>query len=70
MLQRVVSRFTQPVLVKEAEDLFLLKKDKSFFIPPRSEISIVKGLEIAKQRIWWLETNGDALEAWLVAEGH
>ena len=69
MLQRVVSHFTIPVLVNEAQDLFLKKTDPTFYIPPRSSLAISKGLEKAKQRMFWLEAHQDQVEEWLKAEG-
>ena len=70
MLRVVVSRFTQQVLVEEAEFLFLHRKDPDFFVPPRSHISIAKGLESAKQRIAWVEQHQGDVESWLISQGH
>lgn len=68
VIQTVTSRFIQPVLVQEAEDLFLYRKDPDFFIPPRAPIAVAKGLEIAKQRIEWLRLYEKDVESWLVNE--
>lgn len=68
MLERVVSKFIQPILIKEAEELFIEKTDPDFFLPPRSELSISKGLEVAKQKTEWLELNEKNIEKWLKTE--
>ena len=65
MLRSVVSRFTQSILVEEAEFLFIDKKDPEFYIPPRASVSVAKGLEIAKQRIKWLEVYEHDVDNWL-----
>ena len=68
MLERIVSRFIQPILIKEAESLFIDRSDPDFFVPPRSPLSIAKGLEIAKQKSKWLELNEKNVQEWLLVE--
>lgn len=68
MLERVVSRFIQPILIDEAESLFIEKSDPDFFLPPRSELSVAKGLEFAKQKTKWLELNEENIQKWLATE--
>jgi hypothetical protein len=68
MLERVTSKFIQPILIKEAEELFIEKTDPDFFIPPRSELSVSKGLEVAIQKTKWLELNEKNIEKWLENE--
>lgn len=68
MISTLVSRFRQKSLVDDVERLFLKKEDPSWFVPPRAEISIRKGLEKSLARIAWTEMYGTELEQWLHRE--
>ncbi len=52
-------------LVEDVENLFLKKIDPNWFVPPRSELSIRKGLELALSRIKFTEKYGNDIEVWL-----
>jgi hypothetical protein len=68
MLERIVSKFIQPILIKEAKELFIDKTDPNFFLPPRSDLSVSKGLEVALQKTKWLNLNEKNVEKWLATE--
>lgn len=69
VLDKFINReFMCEILIREAESLFIDKSDPDFFVPPRSPLSIAKGLEIAKQKSKWLELNEENVQKWLLAE--
>ncbi len=60
-MESVVASLTDAASLTEVQDLFLHKKQKDFFVPPRSELAIRKGLEISFSKIAWLERYGDEI---------
>ena len=67
LLNTVCGAFTKPYLIREAERLFVRKEDPTFYVPPHSDVSVLKGLETAKQLLAWRDLYGERVEEWLEA---
>lgn len=65
LLQTVTGAFTKQYLIKEAENLFIKRIDPDFFVPQLAEVSVMKGLETAKQLLAWRKLNGQKVSEWL-----
>ncbi|KAJ3415879.1 hypothetical protein HDV05_003943 [Chytridiales sp. JEL 0842] len=71
MLKTVVSLFTKPSMIEEAENLFVKKTggDK-WFVPPLGDRAVMKGIEIARTRVEFLDRHRNQVIGWLKAEAN
>jgi hypothetical protein len=60
-LEAVVARLRDEESLMEVKRLFLDGSDSDWEVPPRSEISIRKGLEAAWTKMEWLRVYGDKI---------
>ncbi|RKO93637.1 peptidase family M1-domain-containing protein, partial [Blyttiomyces helicus] len=68
LLEKLTSRFVQPLLIAEADRRFILQADRDFFVPPSAQFSVRKGLEKARQNVAWLDRFGAEVGVWLKRE--
>lgn len=65
LLETICASFTKSYLIHEAERLFVRKEDPAFTIPPHADVSVLRGLETAKQLLAWREMNEVQVTEWL-----
>jgi hypothetical protein len=69
LLKFIVSLFTKPSLIDEAENLFVKKTSgDKWFVPPLADRAVLKGIELARVRVEWLKRHSDEVIGWLKAE--
>ncbi|KAJ3270371.1 hypothetical protein HDV01_007899 [Terramyces sp. JEL0728] len=69
ILKTVVSSFTNPYLIKEADRLFVSDEYSDFYVPPGSKTAVSKGLETSRQLLAWRGLYGGQVADWLTKEG-
>jgi hypothetical protein len=65
LLQTVTAAFTREYLIREADRLFIQKQDPEFHIPELADVSVMKGLETARQLLAWRDKYGQDVAKWL-----
>ncbi|KAI8896940.1 peptidase family M1-domain-containing protein [Globomyces pollinis-pini] len=68
LLEDVTSAFTKPYLISEAERLFVDQSDPEFEVPAGAQVSVLKGLETAKQLLEWRKLYGSRVADWLATQ--
>ncbi|KAJ3321940.1 hypothetical protein HDU76_013989, partial [Blyttiomyces sp. JEL0837] len=67
MLTELVSLFTEPSAIDEAQNLFITGKSGrgDWFVPPLARQAVLKGVEIARVRVHWLKKYHTQVQDWL-----
>lgn len=65
LLSTVCGQFTKQYLIAEAERLFVRQEDPNFKVDVLARVSVMKGLETAKQMLAWRKLYGDRVSQWL-----
>ena len=68
ILEDIIGKFTNSYLLLEAKRLFIDRKDPSFFMPPNTMISVIKGLETSRELLHFQKLAFQDVKKWLENE--